>query len=1196
MDINDDLNINSPVDNKNVVIVRARKTNTFFKAFKVAPNIWVAPERYYGEPLDIAEEYKLDGGIYDSNFLSQDSERENFLQAIIILLKRINNTISGKQLLSLISTAIPFPYGYIGGGYSSPNIFTFGKTPKSNKKLNSLVTSTIPFPFGGYRETNYIESQNNKNFYASNIVIFGPGSNIVENNVIYYKKNDAENGMGTMAEILFQPLLTYKYNKFYIDPAMELTKCLIKSLYFLYGIKPSDNLVVPYRLRTELDNKQFSQLNIIDLLISGGVDLEFINTNPYWFTNSYFPNSIKMFEKYKNIYKTEIEGNNAIGNDIKLRLKQKFQINVQDIWNLNLNYFCQSFNSIIPDRFSNALKHFYRKQYYTMDYTDNYNINGFVNGQINTRLPLSNKNTNIISKPEKVVNLVNENNISLMKSNIYGDGLKGTTEDFYSTYKIPYNEEYEYRFNDSDNFPLNNISIEEVDSIPEIIDINPYKDNSDNLVFTQITSMTEEVTTHTALSINYLQAQITNNENFTLSSDFSKVVSSKDKSLVYSFLDNLMSYLETIKNDGPIDTDKKYYLWLKEVFKNYSFDINLTQEIDSMCGINEVVLWFGKALNILNTSNSFVEEYQDSGAISLISKKDNLREPNIEIDDISDSLLGLSFKDLNNKLYEIYSKNIVYFKKIYFSFLDQWWTEYYSQYFQLICMAKQSILAQESLVKQIVQNKFTDLSKASIPPDTLKLIRETTEKTFIDLSNESQISMNRVDNFLNKASICVFVEDIYPKFISYMEKYINNINIKTREFIQRCTNINDNEKSILINSYTFKTIDFKFLDIQSIKNFFNSQVEQVMKEILSPYQLLLFASKGPNSNIIEDISGKNTLIQYTESIELVYGVNGESLYLKSPNETIKFSNKFFTNGLTNNFTICFWLRFTGKNDDKTRLIGNKVNNCGWEIYFEDNGLVFEIIDSNGNQESVYLSNIINDNWYYISISVDRLKDQLLIFINDKNVANVSIDQILSIYSTNIISLVNKNNSIYVEELSVLDKPITSEEVIRNYFSYLDNSYIRDSSKSLLEYNKNYQLYNYVFPETSLYEVNDNNKSYLSLKNTDGINISSIKFKLINIDESKVYVQKWDECIICVLDGTEKYLDISPENNRIQLVSSKDNAKKITVNTDLFRPDCITFSYNDKYFSLSLRDGDYNWMICNDNNKVPKGAHLWILKS
>ncbi|NFI58323.1 hypothetical protein FDA48_18845, partial [Clostridium botulinum] len=42
MNINDNLSINSPVDNKNVVVVRARKTDTIFKAFKVAPNIWVA--------------------------------------------------------------------------------------------------------------------------------------------------------------------------------------------------------------------------------------------------------------------------------------------------------------------------------------------------------------------------------------------------------------------------------------------------------------------------------------------------------------------------------------------------------------------------------------------------------------------------------------------------------------------------------------------------------------------------------------------------------------------------------------------------------------------------------------------------------------------------------------------------------------------------------------------------------------------------------------------------------------------------------------------------------------------------------------------------------------------------------------------------------------------------------------------------
>lgn len=57
----------------------------------------MAPERYYGESLSIDEEYKVDGGIYDSNFLSQDSEKDKFLQAIITLLKRINSTNAGES-------------------------------------------------------------------------------------------------------------------------------------------------------------------------------------------------------------------------------------------------------------------------------------------------------------------------------------------------------------------------------------------------------------------------------------------------------------------------------------------------------------------------------------------------------------------------------------------------------------------------------------------------------------------------------------------------------------------------------------------------------------------------------------------------------------------------------------------------------------------------------------------------------------------------------------------------------------------------------------------------------------------------------------------------------------------------------------------------------------------------------------------
>nr|CAA73967.1 ntnh [Clostridium botulinum] len=1195
MNINDNLSINSPVDNKNVVVVRARKTDTVFKAFKVAPNIWVAPERYYGESLSIDEEYKVDGGIYDSNFLSQDSEKDKFLQAIITLLKRINSTNAGEKLLSLISTAIPFPYGYIGGGYYAPNMITFGSAPKSNKKLNSLISSTIPFPYAGYRETNYLSSEDNKSFYASNIVIFGPGANIVENNTVFYKKEDAENGMGTMTEIWFQPFLTYKYDEFYIDPAIELIKCLIKSLYFLYGIKPSDDLVIPYRLRSELENIEYSQLNIVDLLVSGGIDPKFINTDPYWFTDNYFSNAKKVFEDHRNIYETEIEGNNAIGNDIKLRLKQKFRININDIWELNLNYFSKEFSIMMPDRFNNALKHFYRRQYYKIDYPENYSINGFVNGQINAQLSLSDRNQDIINKPEEIINLLNGNNVSLMRSNIYGDGLKSTVDDFYSNYKIPYNRAYEYHFNNSNDSSLDNVNIGVIDNIPEIIDVNPYKENCDKFSPVQKITSTREINTNIPWPINYLQAQNTNNEKFSLSSDFVEVVSSKDKSLVYSFLSNVMFYLDSIKDNSPIDTDKKYYLWLREIFRNYSFDITATQEINTDCGINKVVTWFGKALNILNTSDSFVEEFQNLGPISLINKKENLSMPIIEIYGIPNDMLGLPLNDLNEKLFNIYLKNILYFKKVYFNFLDQWWTEYYSQYFDLICMAKQSILAQEKLIKQIIQNKLQDLFKADISMDKLNLMNLATEKTFIDLSNESQIAINNINDFLNKSAICVFDTNICPKFISFMEQCINSVNSNVTAFMQKCTNITEDEKLQLIKLNTFMNIDFEFFDIQSIKDLITSETDLIKEEKESDYNLFLFTLQEDNNKVIEDISGKNTLVKYSDSISLVYGVNGDALYLKEPDESVSFSNKAFENGLTNSFSICFWLRNLGEDIITSKLIENKADNCGWEIYFENNGLVFSIVDCNGNEENIYLSDVISKNWYYISISIDRLRNQLLIFINDKLIANQSIEQILNIYSSNTISLVNENNPIYIEGLSILNRSITSEEVVNNYFSYLNNSYIRDISGERLEYNKTYELYNYVFPENSLYEVTENNNIYLSIKDTNNLNIQGAKFKLINIDANKQYVQKWDEGVVCLLGDEEKYVDISSENNRIQLVSSKDTAKRIIFNNDIFRPNCLTFAYNNKYLSLSLRDRNYNWMICNNNNNIPKAAHLWALK-
>ncbi|APC78469.1 non-toxic nonhemagglutinin NTNH [Clostridium botulinum] len=1161
MKINNNFNIDSPVDNKDVAIVRGRKTDIFLKVFQVAPNIWVAPERYYGESLNINEDQKSNGGIYDSNFLLTNDEKDEFLQATVKILQRINNNVIGAKLLSLISTAIPFPYEYRAEDY---------------------------------RQTNYLSSKDNQHYYTANLVIFGPGTNIVENNVVYYKKEDSKNGMGTMSEIWFQPFLTYKYDQFYVDPALELIKCLIKSLYYLYGIKPNDDLSIPYRLRSEFNSLEYSELDMVDFLISGGTDYKLLNTNPYWFTDNYFINAPKNFEKYKNDYETKIKNNNDIANSIKLYLEQKFKTNVQDIWELNLSYFSTEFEIMMPEIFNNALNHYHRKEYYVIDYFKNYNINGFINGQIKTILPLSKYNKNIINKPELIVNLINENNSVLMKSNIYGDGLKDTIGNFYAVYKIPYNIGDEYHINSSDSC-LDNVDIKEIDNIPPIndADIYPYRKNCDP--FTPVYNITEtkEINTTIPFPVNYLQAQVTNSNDINLSSDFLKVISSKDRSLVYSFLDNTIDYLDSIKYDGPIDTDKKYYLWLKEIFRNYSFDITATQEINTDCGINKVVTWFGKALNILNTSDSFVEEFQNLGPISLINKKENLSMPKIEIDEIPNSMLNLSFKDLSENLFNIFSKNNSYFEKIYYDFLDQWWTQYYSQYFDLICMAKRSVLAQESLIKKIIQKKLSYLiGNSNISSDNLALMNLTTTNTLRDISNESQIAMNNVNNFLNNVAICVFQTNIYPKFISFMEQCINNINKNTREFIQKCTNITENEKLQLINQNIFSSLDFDFLNIENLKSLFNSETGLLIKEETSPYELVLYAFQEPGNNAIGDASGKNTSIEYSKDIGLVYGINSDALYLNGSNQSISFSNDFFENGLTNSFSIYFWLRNLGKDTIKSKLIGSKEDNCGWEIYFQDTGLVFNMIDSNGNEKNIYLSDVSNNSWHYITISVDRLKEQLLIFIDDNLVANESIKEILNIYSSNTISLVNENNPIYVEGLSILNKPTTSQEVLSNYFKVLNNSYIRDSSEERLEYNKTYQLYNYVFSENPIYEIKQNNNIYLTINNTNNLNLQVSKFKLLSINPNKQYVQKLDEVIISVLDNMEKYIDIS-EDNRLQLIDNKNNAKKMIISNDIFISNCLIISYNGKYICLSMKDENHNWMIC--NNDMSKYLYLWSFK-
>ncbi|NFU51490.1 hypothetical protein FDF76_13335, partial [Clostridium botulinum] len=81
----------------------------------------------------------------------------------------------------------------------------------------------------------------------------------------------------------------------------------------------------------------------------------------------------------------------------------------------------------------------------------------------------------------------------------------------------------------------------------------------------------------------------------------------------------------------------------------------------------------------------------------------------------------------------------------------------------------------------------------------------------------------------------------------------------------------------------------------------------------------------------------------------------------------------------------------------------------------------------------------------------------------------------------------------------------------------------------------------------------------------------------------------------VLYDTEKYVCISNENNRVKIIDNKNNASKFIISNDIFISNCLTLAHNNKYICLSMKDENYNWMICNNESNIPKKAYLWILK-
>ncbi|QEZ70856.1 peptidase M27 (plasmid) [Paraclostridium bifermentans] len=1152
MDIIDNVDITLPENGEDIVIVGGRRYDyngdlAKFKAFKVAKHIWVVPGRYYGEKLDIQDGEKINGGIYDKDFLSQNQEKQEFMDGVILLLKRINNTLEGKRLLSLITSAVPFP----------------------NEDD------------GIYKQNNFILSDKTFKAYTSNIIIFGPGANLVENKVIAFNSGDAENGLGTISEICFQPLLTYKFGDYFQDPALDLLKCLIKSLYYLYGIKVPEDFTLPYRLTNNPDKTEYSQVNMEDLLISGGDDLNAAGQRPYWLWNNYFIDAKDKFDKYKEIYENQMKLDPNLEINLSNHLEQKFNINISELWSLNISNFARTFNLKSPRSFYKALKYYYRKKYYKIHYNEifgtNYNIYGFIDGQVNASLKET--DLNIINKPQQIINLIDNNNILLIKSYIYDDELNKIDYNFYNNYEIPYNYGNSFKIPNITGILLPSVNYELIDKIPKIAEIKPYIKDSTPLPDSEKTPIPKELNVGIPLPIHYLDSQIykgDEDKDFILSPDFLKVVSTKDKSLVYSFLPNIVSYFDGY-DKTKISTDKKYYLWIREVLNNYSIDITRTENIIGIFGVDEIVPWMGRALNILNTENTFETELRKNGLKALLSKDLNVIFPKTKVDPIPTDNPPLTIEKIDEKLSDIYIKNKFFLIKNYYITIQQWWICCYSQFLNLSYMCREAIINQQNLIEKIILNQLSYLAReTSINIETLYILSVTTEKTIEDLREISQKSMNNICNFFERASVSIFHTDIYNKFIDHMKYIVDDANTKIINYINSNSNITQEEKNYLINKYMLTEEDFNFFNFDKLINLFNSKIQLTIKNEKPEYNLLLSINQNESNENITDISGNNVKISYSNNINILDGRNEQAIYLDNDSQYVDFKSKNFENGVTNNFTISFWMRTLEKVDTNSTLLTSKLNenSAGWQLDLRRNGLVWSMKDHNKNEINIYLNDFLDISWHYIVVSVNRLTNILTVYIDGELSVNRNIEEIYNLYSdVGTIKLQASGSKVRIESFSILNRDIQRDEVSNRYINYIDNVNLRNIYGERLEYNKEYEVSNYVYPRNLLYKVND---IYLAIER--GSN-SSNRFKLIliNINEDKKFVQQKD--IVIIKDVTQnKYLGISEDSNKIKLVD-RNNALELILDNHLLNPNYTTFSTKqEEYLRLSNIDGIYNWVI------------------
>lgn len=749
MKINGPFDVQAKPDGKNIIVFESPRKNSTgtpkrLKAFQIAKHIWVVPERYYGEELVVNDSHKQDGGIYDSEYLTtSDVEKQAFLDNIRTLFERINNTDFGKRFLSLLTSAVPLPI----------------KESNKLKAINGL------YDMGG------------EDYHIANLIIFGPGVNLMDMKVLPLNLPYASNARGIASELCFTPHITSEFGEYVQDPALTLWSKLIEVLHSLYGIRIPDEYALPYHFIGA--QNIYSKCTCEEILIAGGQDYEYAQNHPNWPRETYFQETKNKFEaEIKNMGK-ELENwkTTTDYDDVFYQyLMGKFSVDIESIWELTAEKMANYLGVECQKHYYYAKNSIVRPRYYYLNFSVDYSNSGFMKGQKNRNY--KEYTAQYLFKRPSIHSCYESDLSSKYCADIFEQALQTISNEYYIITKIkqqPIDSTNILNKTNSKNKTMESFDANTVDKLAEI--------NYDRFHKVEISSLpelpqypsTKMETVKVPITEHYISAQnaeLISGNNVMFTSSFNEKIKKQGVPLVYSPLKKLVNYFnaDIIKT---LKTEEKISTWLEEIILIFKSEVEAIQLVNTIEGVSLIVPWISQSLNVLNNSSkgNFLENIEFGGVNGLIEYPVEFRYPTIE---------SLTFKNVTNKYSTIDEVNRIIknvelarqkqWEAVYNFTLQQWWSTFHFQFVKRLYQIRESLFYQIQAIKKHIFNSLSEIAGATANNIADSLVKKG-HRAVERLQKSAQAAIEYINESLSQCSIAYFKHDILPGVLNKLKVF-----------------------------------------------------------------------------------------------------------------------------------------------------------------------------------------------------------------------------------------------------------------------------------------------------------------------------------------------------------------------------------------------------------------------------------------